>query len=161
MSSEQPSSNDHDTANDINHFKLCLKEYLKLDDEIKTIQAVLRNKKDKFENLSLILLTFLENNNINQVQLEGDYKGQELVSQKCSRTKNISNKSLLEIIKNKCGDNTELYNSILSEVENQKEINEFSKIKIAKPKKDKYSNARLNLESEETNRLLLNSVIRN
>jgi len=150
-------NNNNEIDVDINYFKLCLKEYLKLDDEINTLQTVLRNKKQKYENLSVILMTFLDNNNISQVQLEGEYAGKELKSQKSKRTKNVSSKSLMEIIKSKCSDNPELLNSIIAEVESKREINEFSKIKIMKPKIPKRKATHNNI-NEQTNNLLLGGI---
>lgn len=147
---------------DIEHFKLCLKEYLKLDDEIKTLQTVLRNKKNKIEGLEETLLIFLEKNNINQVQLEGDYQGKELISQKLTRTKGVSSNSLLDIVKEKCGTNQTLMSSILSAIDEQKEINEVAKIKISSSKaginsKSKKIRNKV-LEKEETTRLLMGDI---
>jgi len=142
---------------DINHFKLCLKEYLKLDDEIKTIQTVLRNKKIKYENLEETLLLFLQKNKINQVQLEGEYQGKELISQKLTKTKNVSSNGILDIIKQKCCQNNELFQSIMDEINKHKEINEIERIKISKPNIKKKKSI-INNNNNETNHLLMNTV---
>jgi hypothetical protein len=157
---ESTSTDTSSSGIDINHFKLCLKEYLKLDDEIKTLQTVLRNKRTKIEGLEETLLIFLEKNNINQVQLEGDYQGKELVSQKLTRTKNVSSNSLIDIVKSKCSTNQTLYASIMDEIENQKETNEVAKIKISSSKsgKKKKQVRDAKLEREETNKLLMGGI---
>jgi len=164
--SNTESPNNQETINqelnnqDMVHFKLCLKEYLKLDDEIKTLQIVLKTKKTKFSSFEDTLLTFLEKNKINQVQLEGDYYGKELISEKTTKTTNVSKDSLMDIIKLKCGDNSNLLTSIMDEIEKYKETNEISKIKISNPKKKK-EKAKVNKtsENEEINKLLLNTPI--
>lgn len=142
----------------MDHFKLCLKEYLKIDDEIKTLSAVLRQKRDRFETLSQTLLLFLNKHNINEVQLEGDYAGKQLVSQKQTKTKNASGNSIIDIIKQKVGHDNNLLNSILTEIENCKETDEVEKIKIAsgKPKK---KTVRKDI-SNESNALLMNNIPR-
>lgn len=122
------------------YFKLCLKEYLKIDDEIKTLSAVLRQKRERYDTLSQTLLLFLQKNKINEVQLEGDYEGKQLISQKQIKTKNASSSSVLDIIKNKLGHNTELLNSILTEVEDIKETDEVEKIRISTGTKKKNKN---------------------
>lgn len=136
----------------IDHFKMCLKEYLKVDDEIKTLTAVLRQKRERYDTLSKTLLLFLQKNNINEVQLEGDYEGKQLISQTQVKTKNASSNSVIDIVKNKLGNNTELLNTILSEVENIKEVDEVEKVKIAKTTSNKKVKSKVT--NSETNQLL-------
>lgn len=136
----------------IDHFKMCLKEYLKVDDEIKTLTAVLRQKRERYDTLSKTLLLFLQKNNINEVQLEGDYEGKQLISQTQVKTKNASSNSVLDIVKNKLGNNTELLNTILSEVENIKEVDEVEKVKISKTTSNKKVKSKVT--NSETNQLL-------
>lgn len=159
MTTPQEESNDNTL--DISHFKLCLKEYIKLDDEIKTLQTVIRNKKTKIEGLEETLLIFLEKNNINQLQLEGEYQGKEIVAHKKTQTKNVSSAGLLDIVKAKCGDNQTLLASILSELDEQKETSEVSKIKISSSKNGNAKSKKLRdkkLESDESTRLLLGGI---
>lgn len=136
----------------IDHFKMCLKEYLKVDDEIKTLTAVLRQKRERYDTLSKTLLLFLQKNNINEVQLEGDYEGKQLISQTQVKTKNASSNSVIDIVKNKLGNNTELLNTILSEVENIKEVDEVEKVKISKTTSNKKVKSKVT--NSETNQLL-------
>lgn len=154
----QTETEDLQTEISMDHFKLCLKEYLKIDDEIKTLSAVLRQKRDRFETLSQTLLLFLHKHNINEVQLEGDYAGKQLVSQKQTKTKGASGNSIIDIIKQKVGHDNNLLNSILTEIEDIKETDEVEKIKIAtsKPKK-KTSHKDI---SKATNDLLMNNIPR-
>jgi hypothetical protein len=161
MSSTPTQEKPEENNLDINHFKLCLKEYLKLDDEIRTLQTVIRNKKTKIEGLEETLLIFLEKNNISQLQLEGEYQGKELISTKLKQTRNVSSNGLLDIIKTKCGDNQELLASILAEIDEQKETNEVSKIKISSAKKGASKAKKVRdkkLESDESTRLLMGGI---
>lgn len=159
MSNNQDSNNGSLQAEiSMDHFKLCLKEYLKIDDEIKTLSAVLRQKRERYDTLSKTLLLFLQKNKINEVQLEGDYEGKQLISQTQVKTKNASSNSVLDIVKNKLGHNTELLNSILSEVEDIKETDEVEKIKISTGSKKKKKTTKET--NAQTNELLMNSIPR-
>ena len=79
----------------LEYFKACLKEYLKLDEEIKTLGKALRQRRDKQSNISQSLLIFLNRNEINQVQLEGTYTGQELTPNKVNKVNFRKNCKLL------------------------------------------------------------------
>ncbi len=118
----------------MDYFKASLKEYLKLDEEIKTLAKALRQRRDKQVNLSQALLLFLNKNEINQVQLEGTYAGQELVPNKQNRVKNPNATSIMDIIKSKLADNQELLKSITDEIDAHKETIEVEKVKISKVK---------------------------
>ncbi len=116
-------------------FKMTLKEYLKLDEEIKTICKCLKERRDKIEALNATLLAFLNKNEINQVQLEGAYQGQELVPAKTQKTKSPGANSIMDIVKMKLADKPELLNEITQEIEGLRETVEVEKVKINKVRK--------------------------
>jgi hypothetical protein len=124
--------NEQNTDMNIELFKMTLKEYLKLDEEIKTICKCLKERREKIEALNSTLLAFLNKNEINQVQLEGAYQGQELVPAKTQKTKSPGANSILDIVKLKLADKPELLNEITQEIEGLRETVEVEKIKISK-----------------------------
>lgn len=139
----------------LEYFKACLKEYLKLDEEIKLISKALRQRRDKQANLSQSLLIFLNKNEINQVQLEGTYAGQELIPDKINRVKGPSATSILEIVNAKLAENPELLKSITDEIDAHKEAVEVEKVKISKAKTAKKKAVPVVDESALSNALLL------
>ena len=116
----------------IEYFKACLKEYLKLDEEIKTLSKALKQRRDKQTTLSQSLLMFLNKNDIGKIQLEGNYTGQELLTDKVNKVKNPNATSILEIISAKLANNQELLKEITDEIEAHKESVEVEKVKISK-----------------------------
>ena len=139
----------------LEYFKACLKEYLKLDEEIKLISKALRQRRDKQTNLSQSLLIFLNKNEINQVQLEGTYAGQELIPDKVNRVKGPSATSILEIVNAKLAENPDLLKSITDEIDAHKEAVEVEKVKISKAKTGKKKAVPVVDESALSNALLL------
>lgn len=123
------SSNDEVT---MDYFKACLKEYLKLDEEIKTLSKALKQRRDKQATLSQSLLMFLNKNDIGKIQLEGNYTGQELLTDKVNKVKNPNATSILEIVSAKLANNQELLKEITDEIAAHKESIEVEKVKISK-----------------------------
>lgn len=140
------------------YFKACLKEYLKLDEEIKTLNKALKQRRDKQSTLSQSLLVFLNKNDIGKIQLEGNYSGQELLSDKVNKVKNPNATSILEIITAKLANNQELLKEITDEINAHKETVEVEKVKISKvsaSKKKKTTSVPTAEESALSNALLL------
>lgn len=141
------------------YFKACLKEYLKLDEEIKTLGKALKQRRDKQSTLSQSLLMFLNKNDIGKIQLEGNYTGQELLTDKVNKVKNPNATSILEIVTAKLASNQELLKEITDEIAAHKETVEVEKVKISKigagSKKKKAGSALSAEESALSNALLL------
>ncbi len=151
--SHMVSSNEEIT---MEYFKACLKEYLKLDEEMKTLNKALKQRREKQATLSQSLLLFLNKNDIGKIQLEGNYSGQELLTDKVNRVKAPNSTSILEIINAKLANNQELLKEITDEINAHKETVEVEKVKISKitaPKKKKAATAAE--ESALSNALLL------
>jgi hypothetical protein len=153
----------------IEFFKMTLKEYLKLDEETKTLSKALKQRRDKMVALNSTLLAFLNKNDINQVQLEGAYQGQELKPDKSQKVKSASAGTILDVIKAKLADKPELLEEITREIDSLKETVEVEKVKISKAKKiaptaaagiirKKNKKPTLAEESAESNALLLGAT---
>jgi hypothetical protein len=150
----------------IEFFKMTLKEYLKLDEETKTLAKALKQRRDKMIALNTTLLAFLNKNDINQVQLEGAYQGQELKPDKTQKVKSPAAGTILDVIRAKLADKPELLEEITREIDSLKETVEVEKVKISKAKKvtptavagvirKKNKKPTLAEESAESNALLL------
>lgn len=156
-----PESNLMTSSNDevtMEYFKACLKEYLKLDEEIKTLSKALKQRRDKQTTLSQSLLIFLNKNDIGKIQLEGNYTGQELLTDKVNKIKNPNATSILEIVSAKLANNQELLKEITDEITAHKESVEVEKVKISKigaGSKKKNAGTSASEESALSNALLL------
>ena len=160
---QNDTQNDNTTSNnnaqvsiDINYFKQILKDYLKLEEEISTLQKALKQRKTKQESLNHCLLNFLNQNCINEVQLEGTYQGQQLAPQMNNKTKGANKADILNILESKLKDNPEILKTIKSEIENLKETVQVEKVKISKIKAKK-PKKNLKQSSDESNNLLFNN----
>lgn len=126
---------EHTEEMNIEFFKLTLKEYLKLDEETKTLSKALKQRRDKMVALNTTLLAFLNKNEINQVQLEGAYQGQELIPNKLQKVKSPGAGTILDVVKSKLSDKPELLEEITREIDALKETVEVENVKISKAKK--------------------------
>ena len=149
-------SSENDTIN-VDYFKQILKEYLKLDDEIKKLSIAIKQRRDKYAQLSQSLLLFLNQNKINEIQLEGQYQGKELISEKTQRVKTVSSKNLMEIINSTVTDSVML-DKINQAIKEREEAIETEKVKISKSSgsKNRKKKALHSEQNELTNALLLN-----
>lgn len=140
MSSDQQQQGDQTSATgdsssqqmDMEYFKITLKEYLKVTEEIKALQKAMKQRRDRLGDLEATLLAFLVKNDIKEVNLEGSYQGQDLIPLHQQRVKAPSAGSILDVIKAKLADKPELLKDITATIEGMKETVEVDKIKIGK-----------------------------
>lgn len=125
-------SQDDNQHLDMEYFKITLKEYLKVTEEIKALQKALKQRRDRLNDLEATLLAFLVKNDIKEVNLEGSYQGHDLMPLKQQRIKGPSAGSIMDIIKSKLSSNPELLKDITESIEGMKETIEVEKIKIGK-----------------------------
>lgn len=139
MSSDQQEQGDQSISDnsagqqmDMEYFKITLKEYLKVTEEIKALQKAMKQRRDRLGDLEATLLAFLVKNDIKEVNLEGSYQGQDLIPLHQQRVKAPSAGSIIDIIKAKLADKPELLKDITATIEGMKETVEVDKIKIGK-----------------------------
>ena len=139
MSSDQQEQGDQSISDngagqqmDMEYFKITLKEYLKVTEEIKALQKAMKQRRDRLGDLEATLLAFLVKNDIKEVNLEGSYQGQDLIPLHQQRVKAPSAGSILDVIKAKLADKPELLKDITATIEGMKETVEVDKIKIGK-----------------------------
>ena len=133
QSTEQPTMESSAGQNmDMEYFKITLKEYLKVTEEIKAIQKAMKQRRDRLGDLEATLLAFLVKNDIKEVNLEGSYQGQDLIPLHQQRVKAPSAGSIIDIIKAKLADKPELLKDITATIDGMKETVEVDKIKIGK-----------------------------
>lgn len=113
-----------------------IKQYLTISDEIKTLSSALSERRNKRDNLSKFILNFIKENNIKEINLEGDYKGKQIcetITKSTKTKKNNIREALEELFKN----DTDTINKVIECIDNKSEIKEISRLKINKCSKQK------------------------
>jgi len=143
----------------LQYFKSTIKQYIKIDNEIKALSSAVKQRKDKLSGLKQILFTFLKNHDIANVELQGSHKGKEIVQYESERKVNATSSTILKILNEKLKDTPELLKSINDELEKHSKKVESQTVKIKKkPKKKVKVNAKK--KSSDLSNELLNTTIR-
>lgn len=143
----------------LQYFKSTIKQYIKIDNEIKALSSAVKQRKDKLSGLKQILFTFLKNHDIANVELQGSHKGKEIVQYESERKVNATSSTILKILNEKLKDTPELLKSINDELEKHSKKVESQTVKIKKkPKKKVKFNAKK--KSSDLSNELLNTTIR-
>lgn len=119
---------------DLDYLKASIKEYLKLEEEMKALSIALRQRREKYNNLSKTLYMFLNTNNINEIELFGNYEGNELSKRTRESTRGLTYKKLYEIVQEKLKDQPQLLESVDNAVNEIKSVVSVEEVKIQKSK---------------------------
>lgn len=119
---------------DLDYLKASIKEYLKLEEEMKALSIALRQRREKYNNLSKTLYMFLNTNNINEIELFGNYEGNELSKRTRESTRGLTYKKLYEIVQEKLKDQPQLLESVDDAVNEIKSVVSVEEVKIQKSK---------------------------
>jgi hypothetical protein len=140
----------------LQQFKSTIKQYIKIDNEIKTLNSAISQRKERLSGLKQILFTFLKNYDISNIELQGSHKGKEIVQYESERNINATSITILKILNAKLQDSPELLKSITDELEKYTKTIEHRTVKIKKtPKKKKRVNPE-KTNSDRSNELLNN-----
>lgn len=143
----------------LQYFKSTIKQYIKIDNEIKALSSAVKQRKDKLSCLKQILFTFLKNHDIANVELQGSHKGKEIVQYESERKVNATSSTILKILNEKLKDTPELLKSINDELEKHSKKVESQTVKIKnKPKKKVKVNAKK--KTSDLSNELLNTTVR-
>lgn len=120
-------------------FNIALEQYLKLDEEIKTLLGAIKKRNLAKKHLSEILCNFLTTNKIKNVTLDGSYKGKTLESITSTSKAGFNRAVIVETIQNELADDAEMFDKIMSAISlnSNKILKETSKIKLSKNKSPK------------------------
>ena len=140
----------------LQQFKSTIKQYIKIDNEIKTLNSAISQRKERLSGLKQILFTFLKNHDIANIELQGSHKGKEIVQYESERNINATSITIIKILNEKLQDSPELLKSITDELEKYTKKIENQTVKIKKtPKKKKRVNPE-KTNSDRSNELLNN-----
>lgn len=140
------SSNDNNQVNaelnndNIEAFNLALEQYLRLDEEIKTLLQAVRLRNEKKRNLSEILSNFLRSNNIKKINLDGSYKGQSIETNITTNITGFTKHNVTEALYNKFNEDEELFAKIMDAISSTSISKEVWKFKVISENKKKKKN---------------------
>jgi hypothetical protein len=146
-----------DSEINLEYFKSTIKQYIKIDTEIKALTNAIRQRREKLNGLKQILSTYLKNHDIENIELQGSYKGKEIIHYEHTRTLSANSNVILKILNDKLKDNPELLESINTELEKHKKKKTNQTVKIKKKAKKKAKIIPSINESNLSNNLLLNT----
>ena len=122
----------------IKYFKESVKEYLKLEEEIKTLDKASKVRKEKRKNIGDSILSFIQQKDISHVKLQGNYKGKQIENHQTVKKTNVSFKSVTDIIFEHF-DNIDDAKNLMDKINGQRVETNVSRLRIAKDKKKKTS----------------------
>ena len=147
---EESEDDTETTEEEIQFFKATIKDYLKLEEEIKVLQKGISQRRKKKNNLSDVILTFLQEKDISHVNLQGNFAGRQMkCNNKVSKSK-LSDAEIRNVFNeffkdDEMGDNK--VEQLMEIMESKKKVKEVSKLEINKIGGRKKKNASEQLSS--------------
>jgi hypothetical protein len=120
----------------IKYFKESVKEYLKLEEEIKTLDKASKVRKEKRKNIGDSILSFIQQKDISHVKLQGNYKGKQIENHQTVKKSSVSFKTVTNIIFEHF-DNIDDAKNLMDKINGQRTETSVSRLRIAKDKKKK------------------------
>lgn len=126
------------TENQNQFFQRLLQDYLNTENEIKMLNEAIKKRRDKKKNLSESILAFIKKNQINKINLDGDFKGHQLC-EKITKSENISKDEIMSIFENHFQNekNEEKFNLLQEEIKKKTIVKESSKLSMQKIRMNK------------------------
>lgn len=134
---EQKLQNPQTTMNeaDIEVFNTALHQYLRINEEIKTLMGAIKTRNEIKKNLSETLSSFLKTNQIKNVNLDGTYKGKRLETVVSTTTSGFNRSTVTEAIYNELQEDQEIFDKIMQALSRTSVMKEVYKLKIVEEKK--------------------------
>jgi hypothetical protein len=136
-------------------FQRLLQDYLNAENEIKMLNEAIKKRREKKKNLSESILAFIKKNEINKINLDGDFKGHQLC-EKITKSENISKDEIMSIFENhfQSEKNEEKFNLLQEEIKKKTVVKESSKLSMQKIRMSKKQ-----IKQEDENKI--NELIEN
>ncbi len=108
-------------------FKKVVKEYLKLDDEIKKLSKAIKDRRNKKDNLEETIITYLKSNEISQINVNE----KQLICGVSKRTSGLSQKNLDNMLHDYFADSKEA-TQVINFIMSNKMVKHIPKLKLVK-----------------------------
>ena len=127
---EQTSMNEAD----IEVFNTALHQYLRVNEEIKTLMNAIKTRNEIKKNLGETLSSFLKTNQIKNVNLDGSYKGKRLETVVSTTASGFNRATVTEAIYNELKEDQEIFDKIMQALSRTSVMKEVWKLKIVEEK---------------------------
>jgi hypothetical protein len=127
---EQTSMNEAD----IEVFNTALHQYLRVNEEIKTLMDAIKTRNEIKKNLGETLSSFLKTNQIKNVNLDGSYKGKRLETVVSTTATGFNRATVTEAIYNELKEDQEIFDKIMQALSRTSVMKEVWKLKIVEEK---------------------------
>ena len=131
---DQPSALDSEC---VNVFNQALNQYLRIDEEIKTLMEAVRARNQVKKKLGETISSFLKTNKIARVDLDGSYKGKRLESTCKETTSGFKRETVVSAIHDELKEDAELFDKIMQALQRVSVMKEVWKLKITAEKKQR------------------------
>lgn len=118
-------------------FNTALHQYLRVDEEIKSLMMAIKTRNEIKRNLSITLSGFLKAKQIKKVDLDGSYKGKRLEVEVKTSKPSFSREKVTEIMMNELREEQEIFEKIMTAISRTSVLREMYKIKVVEEKKAK------------------------
>ena len=141
------------TATNIEGFNIALHQYLEIQEEIKVLLNAIKIRNQKKKHLGLSLSSYLRENKIRNVNLDGTYKGKKLESVVTHKVTGFNKETVTDAIYNELKEDEEVFAKIMESISKKSVMSEIWKIKITSDKvsKDKKEKNNISLAEELLN----------
>ena len=121
-------------------FNLSLQQYLTIDDEKIVLQDAIRKKNQQKKNYEQTMIAYLNNNNIQNIMLDGTYKNRSLETEVKTVATGFSRSVVIEVLEECIGSDSVLFDKIMSKLSERmgsKEVTKLKMIDLSKKKSNK------------------------
>jgi len=135
---------------DVDGFNTALHQYLEIEEEVKVLLTALKQRNQKKKELGLSLSSYLQDNKINNVNLNGSYQGKKLVSTVSTKSIGFNKVSVTEAIYDELKNDEDVFAKIMEAISKKSIMKEIYNVKIVNEKaKSKTEKIQNNLSTAE------------
>jgi hypothetical protein len=121
-------------SSSIEVFNTALHQYLRINEEIKSLMLAIKERNDIKRKLGDTLSNYLKSKQIKEVNLDGSYKGKKLEVEVKTSTTGFSRASVTEAILNEFESERELFDKVMSAISKTSVLKEVWKLKVIEEK---------------------------
>lgn len=130
---EGANTQEEDTAS-IEVFNTALHQYLRIDEEIKSLMAAVKERNDIKRKLGDTLSNYLKAKQIKKVNLDGSYKGKRLEVEVKTTNTGFNKSNVTEALLSELQEETELFDKIMRAISKTNVLKEVWKLKVTEEK---------------------------
>jgi len=123
-------------SQNIEVFNIALHQYLKIDEEIKALLEAIKTRNKTKKNLADTIGTYLQANEIRNVNLGGSYKGKKLETKVTYTSKGFSKENITKVLYDELKEEADIFDKIMESISKTNVITEKWNLKIVNEKQN-------------------------